>query len=289
MIQTINIPIEVIKAFKNDKNALEMLACAVIIKVNYQNSCMYGLKITHIMQVFNVSHKKAHKIRESLKQSGLFIYNEKKDCIFAKSFKSKDFKSYGKGGRLKAISDYCRKLQISVKNENRKINTSLKELVRQLRETLLLCVIHASEQDNFIVSGLKKGYVTKPNAKRAIPQRKMANAFGLSRSSANKYINRLIERNDIKRGDMVCDCVVHCLNDDTMYEYFDKHQKEGLVAWFDEKSGSWSAWRMFGYEYNTANRQISDSFKNVIYNYKYPNVLQAQTSCELDGYWKRVY
>lgn len=282
-----------IRNVKDDKNALEMLACAIIVKATYQNSCFYNLQITRIMDLFGVAHKKAHKVKESLKQSSFFIYNEDKDCVFAKSFKPKTFKNYGKGGKLKARADFCRKISVEVGNEERKNNTSLKELVRLLRETLLLCVIHASEQDNFIVSGLKKEVVTKPNVQRATPQRKFAKALGLSRSSANRYIKKLISREDIKRGDMLCECIIHHLNDDTLQDYFTTNKNDGLVAWYDEVSGSWSAWKMYGFEYITWNRTISESFKNVIFNYRYKNTSKkCELSCELDGegyYGKRVY
>lgn len=218
-----------------------------------------------------------------MKEHELFIYNAEKDCLYAKSFKTQDERCYGKKKQFAAKADYCRKLRVSEE-------VKLQELVKQLRETLILCVIHASEQDNFIVDGkFNLNHVTKPNARRAIPQRKIGEAIGLSRSSACRYTNKLIDKGDVNKGDLIGNCVIHVLNEQTLCEYRRRHPNDGLFAWYDVKSGSWSAWKIYGYEYNVQNRDVSESFKNVIYNYKYPNSIEHETSSELDGdaYWAK--
>lgn len=205
------------------------------------------------MELFGVAHKKAHKLIELLKTHELFIYNEKNDCLFAKSFKSKDEKHYGNRRKYTAIADYCRKLQVHD-------GMTLRELVRELRNTLLMNVIHANEQDGFIVSGNKQT-ATKPNVQRAIPQRKLAKSIGMSKSSASRYINRMAKENSISFSGVV-------------------------FGYAKSVFGGQFVWTVCGRVYSISSRHLSESFKNVIYNYHYPYTLQAQTSAELDGKWK---
>ena len=231
------------------------------------------------MELFGVSHKKAHKVLESLRTHELFIYNPKKDCIFAKSFKSTDTKHYGKKQRYAAKADYCRKLQV-------KDGMKLRELVRELRNTLLLCAINASEQDGFIVSENKSIPATKPNVKRAIPQRKLARSFGMSKSSASRYINKMVDDKKVSKTQIVAECVITDLNDVTESDYRKAHTKiPHYRVWHNIKSGGWSAWVVYGRVYSIMDRTISESFKNVIYNYRFPCTFEPKTSCELDGKW----
>lgn len=232
------------------------------------------------MELFGVSHKKAHKVLESLRTHELFIYNPEKDCIFAKSFKSTDTKHYGKRQRYAAKADYCRKLQVTD-------GMTLRELVRELRNTLLLCAINASEQDGFIVSANKSISATKPNVQRAIPQRKLARSFGMSKSSASRYINKMVDNKKVSKTQIVAECVITDLNEITESDYRKTQTKiPHYKVWHNIKSGGWSAWVVYGRVYSIMDRSISESFKNVIFNYRYPNVFEAQTSSELDGKWK---
>ena len=188
------------------------------------------------MELFGVAHKKAHKVLESLRTHELFIYNPEKDCIFAKSFKSTDTKYYGKRQRYAAKADYCRKLQVTD-------GMTLRELIRELRNTLLLCAINASEQDGFIVSENKSIPATKPNVQRAIPQRKLARSLGMSKSSASSYINKMVDDKKVSKTQIVAECVITDLNEITESDYRKTQTKTPhYKVWHNVKSGGWSAW-----------------------------------------------
>lgn len=278
MGKTINIPISLIKGYRCSKSNIEMLACAIIIKGRFQNSCVYDLKITKVMELLGVSYKKACKVLKLLKTHELFTYNESKDCVFAKSFKSKDIKHYGKHGKFAAKSDYCRKLQVDE-------GMTLRELVRELRNTLLMNVIHASEHDGFIV-GVNQKSATRQNAKRAIPQRKLARSFGMSKSSASRYINKMVDDGIVSKTQIVAECVINELNDTTESDYQRTHtDKQCYKAWHNARNGGWSAWVVYGRAYSILDRKTSESFKNVIFNYRYPNIIKPRTSAEIDGKW----
>ena len=104
----INVPIDILKRRKGNKQRLECLACAIIIKSVYRSSILY-LNISHVMGILGVSYKKAQKIIEWLKDDELFTYSARKNCVRAKSFKSKVIYNYGhkKGKRFYAIADTC--------------------------------------------------------------------------------------------------------------------------------------------------------------------------------------
>lgn len=279
MEKIINIPISLIRRNKDNKTDLEALACAVILKSRYQKSCLYGLQITRIMELFGVCHKKALRLKESPIRSELFIYNEKKDCLFAKSFKSKDKKRYGKRHKYDAYADYCRKLKVSE-------GMTLRKMVCELRNTLLLCAIHASEQDCLIVSGNKdkNDTATKPAAKRAIPQRKLAKSISMSKSSASRYVGKLVDKGVVGKSEIVAECVIDQLNDETESEYLKRNNgKRNYRVWHNVRTGHWSAWVVFGCVYSITSRCVSESFMNVIHNYQHRSNIVAMTSSELDG------
>lgn len=281
MQKIINIPISLIRGCKQDKNLLELLACAIIIKSKHQNSCLYGLNVTSLMELFGVSYKKALRLKESLKTSDLFIYNQKKDYIFAKSFKSKDVKYYGKRQRYAAKADYCRKLRV-------KDGMILRELVRELRNTLLLCAINASEHDGFNTSRNKKVIATKQNATHLMPQRILAKVIGMSKSSVSRYIDKMEDNNVVSKTQIVAECVIPVLNEKTENEYRKNHRHK-FVVWHNASNGGWSGWWILGRGYSILKREVSESFKNVIYNYKRTNKIVAKTSSELDGdgFWSK--
>lgn len=279
MDKIINIPISLIRGFKGNKDSLEMLACAIIIKSKHQNSTLYDLKITSMMNFFGLSYKKAKKVKEMMIGHELFVYNKKKDCIFAKSFKSKDTKEYGKKHKYNAKADYCRKLKV-------KDGITLREMVRELRNTLLLCAINASTRghDGFKIAmnHEKTTFSTKQNAKRVIPQRVLASVIGMSGSSASRYIKEMEKNNVVKKSKVIAECVVPVLNDVTGEEY-KRTSDSNFVAYHDCKHGGWSGWHIYGKRYTIEKREVSDSFKNVIYNYIRKAKGGVTTSCELDG------
>lgn len=234
------------------------------------------------MELFGVAHKKAHKVLESLRRHELFIYNKEKDCLFAKSFKSKDKKHYGKHGKYTAIADYCRKLQV-------KDGMKMRDVVKQLRYTLLMNVINASGHDGLIVSMNQEHTIaTKQNAERVIPQRKFAKAISMSKQSVSRLIKELVKAKVVGKSEIVAECVIPVLNDDTASDYYKNHLIP-FVPYHDEENGGWSGLVICGRAYSILRRDISESFKHVIYNYKRQAKVVAKTSSELDGdgFWSK--
>ena len=276
MQQIINIPISLIQRFKNDRKSLEMLACAYMIKREYQHSTLYNINVVNVMKFFGCSHKKALKLMDAFRESPLFVYNEKKKSLFAKTFKDKTVKLFGHKAnkKYKAISDYCYKM---VRTE-----ATLRMIVKTLRYVLLTNAIHAKETDNSKVT-LNFFPVTKPDRGSAISQRKLANVISMSRTSACRYINDLVKAQIVGKSEIVAECVIPELNAETASTFMQHNPKQRFFAWHNAKSGHWSGWVVFGYAYSILSKATTDRLRHVIYNYKYPVKLVTQFSCENDG------
>lgn len=280
MEQIINIPVSLIKRCKREgKTSLEMLACAYLIKSNFQNSTLYNVTVTNVMKFFGCCYKKAIKLIEAFGESGLFIFNKEKRCLYAKSFKDKTIKRFGKKAHKKydAISDYCCKVIV-------RGGETLRETVRRFRFVLLVNAIHAREMGNFNV-GQDISSVTKPQSKCAMTQRLLGSIIGLSRSSGNRYVRRLIGDGVVGKSEIVAECVIPELNDDTEDAYRLTHPKGRFSVWHNNKNGGWSAWVVYGYAYSLLAKAATFDFKHVIYNYRHTISIEPTISCELDGKW----
>jgi hypothetical protein len=284
MHKIINVPVELIRRIRWNKKSLEMLVCAIMIKRVYQNSVLYDLRVTNVMKFFGVSHKKAKKLIDAFKESDFFVYNPEKNCVFAKTLKSGSRYIYGHKRKYVAFADYCRKMQLEE-------DINLRDTVRELRNILAICEINATEypKDNLIVEGKTRNYsVTKPEGRVAIPHAKLGYAMGFSRSSAYRYIKRLVDDKRVSKSGIVAECVIPSLSDESEREYRAEHPDQKFVVWHDTKHGGYSAWVIYGNSYFVSNRKDSDAFKHVIYNYRRGAINEQTISSELDGegYWK---
>lgn len=259
MDKVINVPIETLKSRKLNKKSLECLACALMIKSHFQNSVLF-LKVTHVIEVFGVSYQKAVKIISWLKEDDLFIYNKQKNCIFAKSLKSKTVYRYGrkKGKKFDAMADTCEKISIGQDDK-------LRMVVCELRNKLLINAIRNHEHDNLLVGDSFD--VTKQNVSRAMSQRKLARCFGMSKSSAGRYVNGLVYDRRVSKSGIVAECVITVLNAETESDWYKNNPKKRFKAWHNPTYGFWSGWVVYGCVYSVINRSDSHSCKHVIWNH----------------------
>ena len=280
MSQVINIPISLMQRCKREgKTSLEMLACAYMIKRKYQHSVLYDVNVTRVMQFFGCSHKKALKLMEAFRESPLFVFNEEKKCLYAGTFKDKTEKIFGRKAtkRYTAMSDYCYKMTDS--------DSPLRMIVRTLRYVLLTNAIHSKEMGNSIVTS-NHFHVTKPDRGSAMPQRKLADVIGMSRSSACRYINDLVKARVVGKSGIVAECVIPELNAETASAYMQQNPSQRFFAGHSTKTGSWSGWVVYGYAYSITSRETTNRLRHVIYNYNYPkNQIEPTCSSEIDGRW----
>lgn len=289
-MRVINVPISLLKRLKYDKVSVEMLVCAIMIKQKYQKSVLYNVTPYRVMKFFGVSCKKARKLIQAFDESDLFIFNKERKALYAKSFKSKEKVIYGWKGRNKyeAFADYCYKMQMSD-------DIMLRVAVRELRKVLILNVINAVERRRGDNLNQPQGLnlVTKLPKSSAIPQRQLGKSIGMSRSTAARYVKELVNDKRVSKTQMVAECVIPVLNDETERSYREAKPNNKFFVLHDKAHGGWSGWVMYGYAYSICNRKDSDAFQHVIWNYdanrrkgKGKNYIEPTNSGEIDGVWK---
>lgn len=257
-----------------------MLVCAIIIKKKYHNSTLYDLSLKKVMEMFHVAHRRAKRLMEGFRKSDLFVYDRQRNRLFAKSFKGKEVKVFGKGKKkYEAFADYCYKMQMQD-------NINLRDAVRELRDMMLVCTIDSLEKGNFKNVGGKQtdSFVGTPNSK-AITQKRLARISGMSRSTVCRHLQRMIGNGEVGKTRIVAECVIPHLNADTEREWLDAHPGKRFFAWHSLENGNWSGWQHHGTEYTILQRKLSDRFQHIIYNYRRTAKATPKTSAELDGKW----
>ncbi|WP_333615636.1 hypothetical protein [Bacteroides pyogenes] len=260
-MRKINVPIALIRECSRDKLRLECLALAIIIKRTFVNSTLYGVNVGNFRRTFGCSYKKAQKMIEAVKDCGLFLYNEEHDFLFAKSFKSKDVKHYGKGGKFRAMADFCKKIYESA--------NTLRDVTRLLRETLLANVMVAQQRE--LLGGNAKQTQSNGKAARSkapIALRKFAKSISMSKSSAGRYISKMAKDGKVSKSEIVAECVLPCYTCEKATAWMKKHPWQRLQVWFSEKYRQFTAWIIYGRMYSLEDGKLDRSFRNIIYTHK---------------------
>ena len=259
-MRKINVPIALIKECSHDKLRLECLALAVIIKRTFVNSTLYGVNVGNFRRTFGCSYKKAHKMIEAVKDCGLFLYNEEHDFLFAKSFKSKEVKHYGKNGKFVAHADFCKKIYESA--------NTLRDVTRLLRETLLANVMVAQQRE--LLGGNAKQTQSNGKAARSkapIALRKFAKSISMSKSSAGRYISKMAKDGKVSKSEIVAECVLSYYTSEKAAAWMENHPRQRLQVWFSEKYHQFTAWITYGRKYSLSDGTLDRSFRHVIFNH----------------------
>lgn len=259
-MRKINVPIALIKKCSHDKLRLECLALAVIIKRKFVNSTLYGVNVGNFRRTFNISYSKAVKMIAAVKESELFEYNEKHDFLFAKSFKSREIKRYGKEGRFFAKADFCKEIYEGA--------NTLRDVTRLLREILLANVMIAQQRE-LLGGNAKKtqSHCKAARSKAPIALRKFAKSINMSKASAGRYISRMEKDGKVSKSEIVAECVLPYYTSEKAEEWMENHPRQRLWIWYSEKYHQFTAWITYGRMYSLNDGTLDRSFRNVIYNH----------------------
>ena len=170
----INVPLQLIKDFKRDKSLSELLAFAIIIKMNHPDGRLGDLKIRTIANLLHCSPERAMKILKNAKNNQqLFSYNKWTDSLTARDLKKPFIQQTNNHGH-KAYQVYCVKYAI-------KEDISLNNILKQFKFTLIENAINAVERKDEFEIKSKKPTSFKPQD--ALTQRKLANIIGVKSKS----------------------------------------------------------------------------------------------------------
>lgn len=258
-MRKINVPIALIKECSNDKLRLECLALAVIIKRTFVNSTLYGVNVGNFRRTFGCSYKKAQKMIEAVKDCPLFVYDGKHDYLFAKSFKSKEDKHYGKNGKFVAHADFCKKIYESA--------NTLRDVTRLLRETLLANVMVAQQRELLGSNAQIQSDGKAARSKAPIALRKFAKSIGMSKASAGRYISKMAKDGKVSKSEIVAECVLPYYTGEKAAAWVENHPRQRLQVWFSEKYRQFTAWITYGRIYSLTDGALDRSFRHVIYDH----------------------
>lgn len=280
MNQTLNISIDLLKQRRNDKAAFEMLSCALLIKRAYKNSVLY-LNVTHVMEILGVSYKKALKVIELMKTDPLFQYNQEKNCVYIGSVKGESFRTYHRRKKYIALVGDCVKVEISE-------DDSLRRVTCELRNKLLILAMRKKTSESLLVGDY--GTAMEQTKSSALSLRKLGATFGMSKSSASRYVTGLVDTKRVGKSDIVAECVIENLDSKSESDWYKKHPKQKLAVWRNAH-GAWSGWVVYGCVYSILNVVDSKSFQHIIFNHKGRVAPPATDSCCItpdgEGFWAK--
>lgn len=187
----INVPLQLLKDFKRDKSLSELLAFAIIIKMNHPDSRLGDLKIRTIATLLHCSPERAMKMLKSAKNNQqLFSYNKWTDSLTARDFKKPFIQQVNNHGH-KAYQVYCVKYQI-------KEDISLNDILKQFKFDLIENAINAVERKDEFTRKSKSTTSFKPSD--ALTQRKLANIIGVkSKSTVCRKLKQLQAKGEIDK------------------------------------------------------------------------------------------
>lgn len=263
--EVLNIPTHYLNEVKDNKQLFELFAVAVLFKMLFPNSIVGVLTNETLRKLIHCKHNVAERILDGMKDCPYFIVNQKTGVVFVPSFKSNEIKTFGRHKKqYRSTSDYCKKLEIK--------DYTLREIKRALRELPLQKVIHTVQTKQVRRLGKAQSHFNDccaTGAKNgAITLKQLSASFGLSKSSAWRYIDRMVNDGRVSKTPIVAECVIPELNDVTARAWMERHPNRRFYAWHNIRSGGWTGWVGYGCIYAITDRRVSESFKHVIWNHK---------------------
>ena len=271
----LNIPLKIMQSL-SERKRLEELACAIVMKQRHVNSTLYNFKTKTIETFFHVSHTKALKLRKVLLRSELFIYNEKKSALFAKSFKSKDFRVYGKGRKsFWSNSDFCYKFDMEITEDMR-----LHDVVVILRNLLLKWAVSVKQRESLKLHKFSSKDIseeTRAPQPTTLPYFK--EAISMSKSSAGRYMRSLVGKGIVNESKDVIEVVSYHYDKSHFYDYVRRKPQTYLFpVHSDEFNDEW----LLADRGRRRSISLDDfaKFRNVIYRHpgRVKSVTESQTS-----------
>lgn len=275
MADKINIPVELLKVGRFDKNFLDLLALSVCIKMSHVDSQLRNVSPTRIMEIAHCGHAKAKKlINQAKADTELFTYNERKNILFAKNFKEPYIRTITDKHGNSHKSCYFFKLE--------RKEYQLRQLVRIMHDALFKNCINAQERsDEF--QAKNKNVMFK--AKMPLTQKNIARVAGLNNTKAVYRMRvRLEKQGDISYSKPQFLYRTNCISDDAL-----NHQRlADTFMIIDQKKGT--GYVLSRAQYSIKKREVTNQFKHVILDHS-KRCVKHERKCEFVAdnlYYKRV-
>ena len=275
MTDKINIPVELLKVGRFDKEFLELLALSVCIKMSHVDSQLRNVSPTRIMEIAHCGHAKAKKLMNQAKaNTELFTYNERKNILFAKNFKEPYIRTITDKRGNSHKSCYFFKLE--------RKEYQLRQLVSIMHDALFKNCINAQERsDEF--QGKNKHFMFK--AKMPLTQKNIAKVAGLNNTKAVYRMRiRLEKQGEISYSKPQFLYKTNCLSDEAL-KY---NRLSNTFMIIDQKNGT--GYVLSRAQYSIKKREVTNQFKHVILDHS-KRCVKHERKCEFVAdnlYYKRV-
>ena len=275
MADKINIPVELLKSGRFDKDFLELLALSVCIKMSHVDSQLRNVSPTRIMEIAHCGHAKAKKLMNQAKaNTELFTYNERKNILFAKNFKEPYIRTITDKHGNSHKSCYFFKLE--------RKEYQLRQLVRIMHDALFKNCINAQERSDEFKAKNKNAMF---KAKMPLTQKNIAKVAGLNNTKAVYRMRvRLEKQGDISYSKPKFLYRTNCISDDAL-----NHQRlADAFMIIDQKKGT--GYVLSRAQYSIKKREVTNQFKHVILDHS-KRCVKHERKCEFVAdnlYYKHV-
>ncbi len=254
---TLNIDINLIKRYAQNKQRKELFALAVWCHIQRVNATVFNFTVTRARKELRIGKKKAERLLGEAQVDPLFSFNSSQ--IRAGSFRDKTPK-YTRKQRL-----YHSALVRTIKFDTDR-QYSLKELYDLINEILTLFPITAKEEKDCLTQrGSSSNYYvqTSCDAKsRTLTLRKFSQNNGMSVSSSHRILNKLIAEGKIDKTPSSQFAVIGREHQEQIEISL---HRAGMMNYTFEHNGL--IYIVVPCSYSIASRSITDSFKHKIYGY----------------------
>lgn len=257
MQQTLNIDINLIKRYAQNKQRKELFALAIWCHIQRVNATVFDFTVTKARKELRIGKAKAERLLNDANDDPLFSFNG--TTIRAGSFRDKTPKYTRKQRR------YCSAMVKTIKFDTDH-KYSLKELYDLINEILTLFPITAKEDKDCLPQrgGLNNRCVQKTgDAKsRTLTLRKFCQNNGMSVSSSHRILKKLVADGKI---DKTPSCQFAVIGKEHVEQIESSLNRAGVMNYTFEHNGL--IYIVVPCSYSIVSRSITESYKHKIYGY----------------------
>lgn len=258
----LNLPLNKIKTACGEAKKLRLFCVSVIIKEHFEFSTLHYKgknPIRVLMGILHCGYYQAKEILEDIKESPLFCVCEEKGVIFAKPLRSGEMFQFKKCAPTK--KDFVYKLEYDKSQPH-----TLRELKKVVRRIMLMNRVLGKQRATFKA---KEKNVELSLRRQVLRQGTLAREIGLSKSSVSRYLKTLRNDKIVSKSEIVAECVIPHLTDETSRQWYEKHPNHGrFIALHNDKAGVWQGWVTYGCVYSLDSQEEERKFLHVLYNHK---------------------
>ena len=263
MHEVLNVPIKLLEQFAQTHTGMKILACAIMVRCRFVNGRIYHPTVTKIAEVLNVSRPTARKYWKLIMDSCLFTYDEEKDQLIVKSFKSTEKREFGRRHKFMSADDFCVKVSVDIRD------MKLGQAVKTLRKLIMKHVIVWNQRKETLNKHLSKNTCVAPAQKsNPIKLRDFASCIGMSKASSSRYVKEMVNDGEVCESTVVKEPIAYTYSHATYEECKRRYPNDYICPMASSYYHGLWFWRIRGRMYSLVTASEWSRFQHVIYDHK---------------------